>query len=62
MVGVYMQVESLTAARNASQAGTEPSDAIRVVNSVLTQLDQIKRLESCGWVSGWEREKDRRRA
>ncbi|XP_069552220.1 pachytene checkpoint protein 2 homolog [Brachyistius frenatus] len=36
------EVESLTAARNASQAGTEPSDAIRVVNSVLTQLDQIK--------------------
>lgn len=40
------QVESLTAARNACQAGTEPSDAIRVVNSVLTQLDQIKRLVS----------------
>lgn len=40
------QVESLTAARNACQAGTEPSDAIRVVNSVLTQLDQIKRSES----------------
>uniref|UniRef100_A0A8D3BDT6 Pachytene checkpoint protein 2 homolog n=1 Tax=Scophthalmus maximus TaxID=52904 RepID=A0A8D3BDT6_SCOMX len=37
------EVESLTASRNASQAGTEPSDAIRVVNSVLTQLDQIKR-------------------
>lgn len=37
------EVESLTAARNASQSGTEPSDAIRVVNSVLTQLDQIKR-------------------
>uniref|UniRef100_A0AAY3ZXA8 Pachytene checkpoint protein 2 homolog n=1 Tax=Denticeps clupeoides TaxID=299321 RepID=A0AAY3ZXA8_9TELE len=37
------EVESLTAARNASHAGTEPSDAIRVVNSVLTQLDQIKR-------------------
>lgn len=36
-------MESLTAARNASQAGTEPSDAIRVVNSVLTQLDQLKR-------------------
>ncbi|TRZ01237.1 hypothetical protein DNTS_008857 [Danionella cerebrum] len=35
--------ESLTAARSAAQAGTEPSDAIRVVNSVLTQLDQIKR-------------------
>lgn len=37
------QVESLTAARKACQAGTEPSDAIRVVNAVLTQLDQIKR-------------------
>ncbi|XP_068616527.1 pachytene checkpoint protein 2 homolog [Brachionichthys hirsutus] len=37
------EVESLTASRNASQAGTEPSDAIRVVNAVLTQLDQIKR-------------------
>lgn len=37
------EVESLTAARNASQAGTEPSDAVRVVNSVLTQLDQLKR-------------------
>uniref|UniRef100_A0A8C2CYJ7 Pachytene checkpoint protein 2 homolog n=1 Tax=Cyprinus carpio TaxID=7962 RepID=A0A8C2CYJ7_CYPCA len=36
-------VESLTAARSAAQAGTEPSDAIRVVNAVLTQLDQIKR-------------------
>lgn len=43
-----MQVESLTAARNAAQAGTEPSDAIRVVNAVLTQLDQIKRLVTCG--------------
>lgn len=41
-----MQVESLTAARKACQAGTEPSDAIRVVNAVLTQLDQIKRSES----------------
>ncbi|KTF73295.1 hypothetical protein cypCar_00042076, partial [Cyprinus carpio] len=37
------EVESLTAARSAAQAGTEPSDAIRVVNAVLTQLDQIKR-------------------
>ncbi|KPP74392.1 pachytene checkpoint protein 2-like [Scleropages formosus] len=37
------EVESLTAARNAAKAGTEPSDAIRVVNAVLTQLDQIKR-------------------
>ncbi|MEE6520122.1 hypothetical protein FKM82_017922 [Ascaphus truei] len=37
------EVESLTAARSASRAGTEPSDAIRVVNAVLTQIDQIKR-------------------
>jgi len=35
------EVESLTAARKAS--GSEPSDAIRVVNALLTQLDQIKR-------------------
>ncbi|KAG9476050.1 hypothetical protein GDO78_002883, partial [Eleutherodactylus coqui] len=33
----------LTAARSASRAGTEPSDAIRVVNAVLTQIDQIRR-------------------
>nr|XP_060637463.1 pachytene checkpoint protein 2 homolog [Anolis sagrei ordinatus] len=37
------EVESLTAARSAVRAGTEPSDAIRVVNAVLTQIDQIKR-------------------
>ncbi|KAM9308240.1 pachytene checkpoint protein 2 homolog [Gastrophryne carolinensis] len=37
------EVESLTAARTASRAGTEPSDAIRVVNAVLTQIDHIKR-------------------
>ncbi|KAM5264470.1 pachytene checkpoint protein 2 homolog [Ctenodactylus gundi] len=37
------EVESLTAARNACRSGAEPSDAIRVVNAVLTQLDQIKR-------------------
>ncbi|XP_063670551.1 pachytene checkpoint protein 2 homolog isoform X2 [Pan troglodytes] len=37
------EVESLTATRNACRAGTEPSDAIRVVNAVLTQTDQIKR-------------------
>ncbi|XP_068092580.1 pachytene checkpoint protein 2 homolog isoform X5 [Hyperolius riggenbachi] len=37
------EVESLTAARNASRVGTEPSDALRVVNAVLTQIDHIKR-------------------
>ncbi|KAF6037328.1 TRIP13 [Bugula neritina] len=35
------EVESLTAVRRAS--GNEPSDAIRVVNALLTQIDQIKR-------------------
>ena len=34
-------MESLTAARKSS-SGTEPSDAIRVVNALLTQLDNIK--------------------
>ncbi|CAL1547215.1 unnamed protein product [Lymnaea stagnalis] len=37
------EVESLTAARKSSMNGVEPSDAIRVVNALLTQLDQIKR-------------------
>ncbi|XP_053449653.1 pachytene checkpoint protein 2 homolog isoform X2 [Nycticebus coucang] len=39
----FSEVESLTAARSACRAGAEPSDAIRVVNAVLTQIDQIKR-------------------
>lgn len=34
------EIESLAAARKSS--GTEPSDAIRVVNAVLTQIDAIK--------------------
>lgn len=37
------EVESLTAARKSSMSGNEPSDAIRVVNALLTQLDQIKK-------------------
>jgi len=36
------EVESLTAARKNSMSGSEPSDAIRVVNALLTQLDSIK--------------------
>lgn len=39
----FLQVESLTAARKSALNGTEPSDAIRVVNAFLTQIDQIKR-------------------
>ena len=37
------EVESLAHARKSCANGTEPSDAIRVVNALLTQLDQIKR-------------------
>ena len=36
------EVESLTAARKAATSGMEPSDAIRVVNALLTQIDQLK--------------------
>ncbi|KAL4172461.1 hypothetical protein KRP22_007625 [Phytophthora ramorum] len=37
------EVESLTAARKSAVSGSEPSDAIRVVNALLTQLDLLKR-------------------
>ena len=40
---LIFQVESLTAARTAAISGAEPSDAIRVVNALLTQIDQIRR-------------------
>ncbi|KAI0691385.1 P-loop containing nucleoside triphosphate hydrolase protein [Cytidiella melzeri] len=36
------EVESLTSARAGAMAGTEPSDALRVVNALLTQLDKLK--------------------
>lgn len=36
------EVESLAAARKAAAAGAEPSDAIRVVNALLTQVDGLK--------------------
>jgi len=36
------EVESLTAARKASVAGSEPSDAIRSVNALLTQIDKLR--------------------
>lgn len=37
------EVESLTAARRAAVAGSEPADAVRAVNALLTQLDALKR-------------------
>lgn len=39
------EVESLTRARESSMSGTEPSDMIRAVNSVLTEIDQIRKYE-----------------
>ncbi|WWC58145.1 uncharacterized protein I303_100680 [Kwoniella dejecticola CBS 10117] len=36
------EVESLTAARSAAMTGNEPSDSLRVVNALLTQLDRLK--------------------
>lgn len=40
------EVESLTAARSAVSSGTEPSDAIRVVNALLTQVDRLKKFKN----------------
>lgn len=40
------EVESLTAARKAAVSGSEPSDAVRVVNALLTQLDQLQRFRN----------------
>lgn len=39
---VIDEVESLTAARKAAISGSEPSDAVRAVNALLTQLDQLR--------------------
>ncbi|KAJ3326363.1 Pachytene checkpoint protein 2 [Boothiomyces sp. JEL0866] len=36
------EVESLTAARKTAVSGLEPSDAIRVVNTILTQIDKLQ--------------------
>lgn len=35
-------MESLTTARSSSLSGSEPGDAVRVVNALLTQLDKLK--------------------
>jgi hypothetical protein len=41
------EVESLAAARSAAAGGSEPSDAIRVVNALLTQIDNLKNKPNC---------------
>ncbi|KAF9912331.1 Pachytene checkpoint protein 2 [Lobosporangium transversale] len=37
------EVESLAAARKAALSGSEPSDSIRVVNALLTQIDRLRK-------------------
>ena len=39
-------MESLTAARQSAVSGSEPSDAVRVVNALLTQLDSLRRYKN----------------
>lgn len=42
LVVLIDEVESLTAARAGAVEGREPSDALRVVNALLTQLDRLR--------------------
>jgi hypothetical protein len=42
MVLVIDEVETLTVARRTSLSGNEPSDAVRAVNALLTQLDSLR--------------------
>ncbi|KAG8768177.1 hypothetical protein FRC12_005729 [Ceratobasidium sp. 428] len=42
LVVLLDEVESLTVARTAAMSGTEPGDAMRVVNALLVQLDKLK--------------------
>jgi pachytene checkpoint protein 2 len=44
LVVVIDEVESLSASRAAGAAGAEPSDALRVVNTLLTALDTLRLL------------------
>lgn len=41
------EVESLTSARKSAMSGSEPSDAIRVVNAVLTQYVPVQLYHHC---------------
>jgi pachytene checkpoint protein 2 len=43
---VMDEVESLAAARASAMKGNEPSDSIRVVNALLTQMDRLQRHEN----------------
>ena len=41
------EVESLAQCRTMAETGNEPSDSIRAVNALLTQIDRIKRYAQC---------------
>ena len=43
VVLIIDEVESLTSARKNASSGNESSDSMRMVNSLLTQLDGVKR-------------------
>ncbi|KAI8926756.1 P-loop containing nucleoside triphosphate hydrolase protein [Entophlyctis helioformis] len=43
LMGKPHEVESLSATRKSAAAGLEPSDGIRAVNALLTQLDRLRR-------------------
>lgn len=40
------EIESITISRSSLFKGSEPSDSIRAVNVLLTQIDQIKELDN----------------
>ena len=40
------EIESIASSRSSINSGNEPTDSIRVVNAVLTQLDSLKELEN----------------
>lgn len=40
------EVESLALARTSAMSGSDPSDAVRVVNALLTQIDQLKQYQN----------------
>lgn len=47
------EVESLTMGRNAAFSGSDPSDSVRAVNAVLTQLDKIKKFSIFDLINFW---------
>ena len=44
MPHIFSKVESLSIARQTALHGNEPSDALRVVNALLTEIDRFSKL------------------